>query len=65
MWGTYTYRKAPQGYLATGDAYTHRNDNVVKGIKHISKCVDDMCLMGDSLEEAFLRTCQYLTQIMV
>ena len=61
MWGTYTYRKAPQGYLATGDAYTHRYDNVVKGIKHISKCVDDVCLWGDSLEEAFLRTCQYLT----
>ena len=61
MWGTYRYRKAPMGYLATGDAYTHRYDNIVKDIKHISKCVDDVCLWGESLEEAFIRTCQYLT----
>ena len=61
MWGTYRYRKAPMGYLATGDAYTHRYDNIVKDIKHISKCVDDVCLWGGSLEEVFIRTCQYLT----
>lgn len=61
MWGTYRYRKAPMGYLATGDAYTHRYDNIVKEIKHISKCVDDVCLWGETLEETFIRTCQYLT----
>ena len=27
-WGRYRYRTAPQGYLATGDAYTRRYDEI-------------------------------------
>ena len=59
-WGAYRYRTAPQGYLASGDAYTHRYDNIVKGFKGIAKCVDDVCLWGESNEENFFRTCKYL-----
>lgn len=59
-WGVYRYRTAPQGYLASGDAYTHRYDNIVKDFRCIAKCVDDVCLWGGTNEENFFRTCQYL-----
>ena len=59
-WGVYRYRTAPQGYLASGDAYTHRYDNIVRDFGDIAKCVDDVCLWGKSNEENFFKTCQYL-----
>ena len=59
-WGVYRYRTAPQGYLAFGDAYTHRYDNIVRDFGDIAKCVDDVCLWGKSNEENFFKTCQYL-----
>ena len=59
-WGVYRYRTAPQGYLASGDAYTHRYDNIVRDFGDIGKCVDDVCLWGKSNEENFFKTCQYL-----
>ena len=59
-WGVYRYRTAPQGYLASGDAYTHRYDNIVRDFGDIAKCVDDVCLWGKSNEENFFKSCQYL-----
>lgn len=59
-WGVYRYKTAPQGYLASGDAYTHRYDNIVKDFGDIAKCVDDVCLWGNSEEETFFKTCRYL-----
>ena len=59
-WGVYRYRTAPQGYLASGDAYTHRYDNIIRDFGDIAKCVDDVCLWGKSNEENFFKSCQYL-----
>ena len=58
--GVYRYRTAPQGYLASGDAYTHCYDNIVRDFGDIAKCVDDVCLWGTSNEENFFKTCQYI-----
>ena len=32
-WGRYLYRSAPQGYQASGDAYTHRYEKITIGVK--------------------------------
>ena len=40
-WGHYMYLRMPQGFLAAGDAYTHRYDEVMKDIPRKVKCADD------------------------
>ena len=59
-WGVYRYRTAPQGYLASGDAYTHRYDNIIRGFGDMAKCVDDVCLWGKNVGDNFFKTCRYL-----
>lgn len=61
-WGRYRYRVLPQGYLASGDAYTDRYDYVVRDYPHPhTRCVDDMIGWTLSIEDQFFQTCQYLT----
>lgn len=40
-WGRYRYLRMPQGFLASGDAYTSRYDDIIKDIPRKVKCVDD------------------------
>ena len=35
IWGRFRYKTAPQGYLASGDAYTHWYDKITIGFKDI------------------------------
>ena len=42
-WG-YQYCTAPQGYIASGDGYTSRYDEIVSSISNKTKCVDDTLL---------------------
>ena len=38
-WDRFMYLRMPQGYLASGDAYTHRYDEIIKNISHkIKNC---------------------------
>ena len=60
-WGRYRYKNLPQGFLAAGDAYTARYDEITKDFKQMEKCVDDTLLWDRTLEENFKRTCEYLT----
>ena len=50
-WGRYRYRTAPQCYIASGDGYTRRFDEIVSDIPNKTKCVDDTLLWADSLEQ--------------
>ena len=59
-WGRYRYKVAPQGYIASGDAYTRRYDEIVSGIPKKTKCIDDVLLWSDNVEEAFHQTAQWL-----
>ena len=59
-WGRYRYCVAPQGYIASGDAYTRRYDEIVAGIPDNTKCVDDALLWADTTEESFWRTVNWL-----
>ncbi|KAL8569022.1 hypothetical protein ACOMHN_048270 [Nucella lapillus] len=36
-WGRYRYRVAPQGYIASGDAYSRRFDEIVSDVPHKTK----------------------------
>ena len=43
-WGRYRYLVAPQGYIASGDAYTRRFDEFVTDVPNKTKIIDD-CLL--------------------
>ena len=60
-WGRYRYVTMPQGYLAAGDAYTERYDRIISAVKNKTKCVDDSLLWAESVKEAFMETCQFLS----
>ena len=53
--------RLPQGYSASGDAYTHRMDNITKDVKGKVKIIDDSLLYDNSIEESFFHTWDYLT----
>ena len=59
-WGRYRYRTAPQGYIASGDGYTRRFNEIVSDIPKKTKCVDDALLWGDNIEESFFQACHWL-----
>ena len=59
-WGRYRYRVAPQGYIASGDGYTRRYDEIVSDIRNKTKCVDDAILWDDTIEESFWSSVNWL-----
>ena len=59
-WGRYRYKTAPQGYIASGDGYTRRYDEIVADIANKTKCVDDALLWADSIQESFHQAANWL-----
>ena len=59
-WGRFRYRVAPQGYLASMDAYTHRFSLITEEIKRKQVIVDDTLLYSKNTEENFHDVCQLL-----
>ena len=59
-WGRFRHMTAPQGYIASGDAYTSRYDALAAHIGQKTKCVDDTLLWSDTLEEAFHQATEWL-----
>ena len=51
----------PQGYLASGDAYTRRYDEIIKDIPHKVKIVDDTLLYDPNIEGSFYHTFDFLS----
>lgn len=60
-WGRYEYMVTPQGFLAAGDGYCHRYDEITRDFPDYKRCVDDTCLWSQLIEGNFNRTCKYLT----
>ena len=58
--GRYRYLRAPQGFHASGDAYTHRFDNITKNIERVKRCVDDSLLWDVNISNSFWHTYEYL-----
>ena len=50
LWSRYGYKTAPEGYIASGDRYTRRYDELVSDVHNKTKCDDDVLLWSDSIE---------------
>ena len=61
--GRYRYCVAPQGYLASGDGYTHRYDKIIADIPRKTKCVDDTAMWDDAIEPHWWRMIDFLDLI--
>ena len=59
-WGVYQYRASPQGHLASGDGYSKRYDEIIKDFGPVAKCIDDVALWDETVEQVFWKTCKYL-----
>ena len=51
--GTVWYKTAPQGYIASGDGYSRRFDEIVSHIPNKTKVIDDTLLWADDLAGSF------------
>ena len=60
-WGRFMYLRMPQGYVASGDAYTRRYDEIIKDIPRKIKVVDDTLLYDKTIKDAFYHTLDYLS----
>ena len=60
QWGRYRYLVAPQGYIASGDAFTRRYDSITAGVRSMVRCIDDTLLWASDTEEAFRQVTEYL-----
>ena len=59
-WGRYQCLVAPQGYAASGDAYTRKYDEITAGFQDMVRCIDDTLLWSANTEGCFNRTVSYL-----
>ncbi|RDH89254.1 MAG: hypothetical protein DIZ77_16200 [endosymbiont of Seepiophila jonesi] len=59
-WGRYRYKTLPQGFVAAGDGYTRRYDEIVADIPNKTKCIDDVGMWAPTIEEAFFQTCNWM-----
>ena len=59
-WGRYRYKTAPQGYIASGDGYSRRFDEIVSHICNKTKCIDDTLLWADDLQKSFFQAVDWL-----
>ena len=60
-WGRYQYLRLPQGFLAAGDAYTRRFDEIISSLPNKVKVVDDCLLYDNNIEESFYHAWDFLT----
>ena len=59
-WGRYRYCSAPQGYIASGDGYSRRYDEIVAEVPNKSKCIDDTILWSNNIEQSFHQAVNWL-----
>ena len=59
-WGRFRYCRLPQGFLAAGDAYTRRYDEIIKDVPDKIKCVDDALLYDKDITGNYFHTWDYL-----
>ena len=57
---TSRYKTAPQGYIASGDGYSRRLDEIVAEIPDKTKCINDTLLWADDLYSSFFQAVDWL-----
>ena len=50
-WGRFRFRRAPMGFISTGDSYNWRGDKAIEGLVRTHKVVDDVLIASRSYEE--------------
>ena len=60
QWGRYRYKRAPQGYHASGDVYTRRFDDITSEFERVSRCIDDSLLWNNNIESSFWHVYDYI-----
>ena len=60
-WGRMRYKLAPQGSLSSGDGYTFWYDCIIRHIKNIKKCIDDVAGWANTLLQLFHDTAYFLS----
>merc|ERR1711911_443587 len=60
--GLLRYKRAPQGFLSSGDGYNRRYDDLTRHIQRMERCVDDSLLHDDvkQLEDHWWRVIDYI-----
>jgi hypothetical protein len=61
--GRFRYRVAPQGFVASGDRYNARYDDVLAEVPRKAKCVDDLALWDKDLMTHWWRILDHLKMI--
>ena len=59
-WGRYRYKTALQGYIASGDGYSQRFDELVAHVPNKTKCVYDTLLWATDLRKSFFQAVDWL-----
>jgi hypothetical protein len=59
-WGRYRYKTAPQGYVASGDGFSRRFDEIVADVPNKTKCIDDTLLWSDDITSSFFQAVDWL-----
>ena len=59
--GRYRCNGSGQGFICSGDAYTHRFDNITSQFTNVVQCVDDSLLWEDDMKSSFDLICRYLS----
>ena len=61
--GRWRYKRAPQGFLSSGDGYNRRFDAILADFNRLERCVDDVIHYDSNLEEHWWRTIDIIIKI--
>ena len=59
-WGLFRYKRAPQGFVSSGDGYNRRFDDIASHIIRSERCVDDTLLHDTDPEAHWWRAFEFL-----
>ena len=59
-WGRYRYRRAPQGYIASGDVYNRNTNAILVNVKNHLKIVDDSLVYATDMENMYNQTINFI-----
>ena len=59
-WGLFRYKRAPQGFLSSGDGYNRRFVDLTAHIPRMERCVDDTLIHDVNLEEHWWRAINFI-----
>jgi len=50
-WGRFRFKRAPMGFISTGDSYNWRGDKAIEGLDRTHKIVDDVLIASRTYDE--------------